>query len=61
MDKLNQEGLLCVVACYLVQCHILYQSIEHDEFIGLMELCNPITKLLIPLANRTLALSSPLS
>lgn len=32
------------MARYVVQCHISYQSIGHDEFIGLLELCNPITK-----------------
>ena len=52
MDKLDQESLLCVVACYVVQCHISYQSIEHDQVIGLLEWCNPITKSPLPLANK---------
>ncbi|KAI7939261.1 hypothetical protein MJO29_013997 [Puccinia striiformis f. sp. tritici] len=51
MQKLNRESLLCAVGRYVVRCHIAYRTIEDEDFINLLELCNPITKSLLPSAD----------
>ena len=50
-QKLTRDTLTAAVARFFVRSHISYLTIEHEDFVNLLRLCNPQTQSLLPKAD----------